>query len=187
MKHFQKIEPKASANNRGAIKVLLLIFATSFISGCFFSGECYPSARTKVVPITLDRDSYESPYYLQESRSINKNGKIIVYGDYLVINEPKKGLHIYNNAVTTAPEPIGFIAIPGNTEAVVKNGFLIANNYTDLITFSLSNGDFVELSRATNTLGLKVAIEDYDRYGVDPEEEVIIGSRRERIGTRCDD
>src|SRR5690606_36539851 len=55
---------------------------------------------------------------------INATGKIYIYKDYLFINEPTKGVHIFNNANPSKPIPISFLPISGNVDMAVKDDVL---------------------------------------------------------------
>ncbi len=70
---------------------------------------------------------------------IVKTGKIYIYQDYLFINEPGKGIHIFNNGDPSKPQAMAFLSIPGNVDLAVLDGKLYADSYTDLLTFDLQN------------------------------------------------
>lgn len=72
-------------------------------------------------------------------------GKIYVYGDYLLINEMGKGIHVYNNSNPSAPKNISFINIDGNVDLAVNNNILYADNHMDLLAFDISNPTNVKL------------------------------------------
>ena len=70
---------------------------------------------------------------------IKKTGKIYIYQDYLFINEPNKGIHIYNNSNPSSPVNTGFLQIPGNVDLAVSNNILYADSYVDLLAFDISS------------------------------------------------
>jgi len=70
---------------------------------------------------------------------IVQTGKIYLYQDYLFINEPGKGIHIFNNVDPSKPQGMAFLSIPGNVDLAVLDGKLYADSYTDLLTFDLQN------------------------------------------------
>lgn len=73
------------------------------------------------------------------SRPLDETGKIYIYKDYLFINEPMKGVHIYNNANPARPIGVSFIEIPGNVDMAIKDNVLYADSYVDLLVFDLSS------------------------------------------------
>ncbi|TCV15128.1 hypothetical protein EDC17_101524 [Sphingobacterium alimentarium] len=70
---------------------------------------------------------------------VNATGKIYIYKDYLFINEPTKGVHIFNNANPSNPIPISFLPISGNVDMAVKDNVLYADNHVDLLVYDLTN------------------------------------------------
>jgi len=70
---------------------------------------------------------------------LEQTGKIYIFKDYLFINEPMKGIHIFNNANPANPTALSFLNIPGNVDMAVKDNVLYADSYVDLLTFDLSN------------------------------------------------
>lgn len=71
--------------------------------------------------------------------AIVQAGKIYIYQDYLFINEPGKGIHIFNNVDPSKPLAMAFLSIPGNVDLAVLDGKLYADSFTDLLTFDLEN------------------------------------------------
>ncbi len=71
--------------------------------------------------------------------TIVQTGKIYIYQDYLFINEPGKGVHIFNNVDPSKPVAMAFLSIPGNVDLAVLDGKLYADSFTDLLTFDLEN------------------------------------------------
>jgi len=88
--------------------------------------ETMESVRAKATPIS-------SPI------AMLKTGKIYVYQDYLFINEPHKGIHIFNNINPSKPQAISFLNIPGNVDIAILDEKLYADSFTDLLTFDLAD------------------------------------------------
>ncbi|SEL87278.1 LVIVD repeat-containing protein [Parapedobacter koreensis] len=83
----------------------------------------------------------------QAPRKLSAAGKIYVYGDYLLINEPQKGVHIIDNRQPKMPRMLNFIAIPGNIDMAVNSHMLYADSYVDLLVFDISDPANVTLSK----------------------------------------
>ena len=64
-------------------------------------------------------------------------GKIYIYGQYLLLGDPGKGIHVFDNVDKSNPLAISFINIPGNVDMAVKDGKLYADSYIDLLVFDL--------------------------------------------------
>jgi len=76
---------------------------------------------------------------VSSTTTIVQTGKIYIYQDYLFINEPRKGVHIFNNVDPSKPVAMAFLSIPGNVDLAVLDGKLYADSFTDLLTFDLEN------------------------------------------------
>lgn len=73
------------------------------------------------------------------AKSLHTSGKIYIYEDYLFINEPLEGIHIFDNSNPANPKAVSFVKIPGNVDMAIKDNTLYADSYVDLLTFDLSN------------------------------------------------
>ncbi|WP_437918896.1 LVIVD repeat-containing protein [Sphingobacterium sp. LRF_L2] len=70
---------------------------------------------------------------------LEKTGKIYLYQNFLFINEPLKGVHIYNNANPSSPVALSFLNVPGNVDMAINDGMLYVDSYMDLLTFDIHN------------------------------------------------
>jgi hypothetical protein len=121
------------------LPLAFLIFIAVFLfSGC-----------SDKVEITRTYTIYEPVFMsLQELRSavdvigpveIDLTGKIYLYKNYLLLNDPGKGIHIINNQNPAKPSVIKFINIPGNFDMAVKGDILYADSYMDLVAIDIGN------------------------------------------------
>lgn len=74
-----------------------------------------------------------------DPQPITAPGKIYVYGKYLLINEAKKGIHVYDNASPQTPAALGFLRILGNTDMAIKDGVLYADHMGNLVALTISD------------------------------------------------
>lgn len=123
-------------------------------------------------PVTVLLEELRAPITVEEGRAIKQNGKIVVYDNYLLINEPLEGVHIYNNENPDNPLPIGFLPIMGNTDIVVKNDVMYANNYIDLVLFDLSNIDDIKVLHRSEAVFS--APYDVTRFRLDVDSVIVI-------------
>jgi hypothetical protein len=79
------------------------------------------------------------PIIMQESRPLQRPGKIYRYGDYLLINEYNAGIHVYDNKNPQTPTPIGFIRILGNRELTIGQDILFVNHLDNLTALALDD------------------------------------------------
>jgi len=71
--------------------------------------------------------------------AISKAGKIFVKDHYVFLNDIDKGVHIIDYSNPVLPRNIAFINIPGCRDISVKENYLYADCYTDLVTVDISN------------------------------------------------
>jgi hypothetical protein len=84
----------------------------------------------------------------EEARAIHTPGKIYTYGSYLLINERKLGIHIYDNSDPSSPIALGFLHIPGNVDMAVRNNILFVDHFSSLLSLDITDlHNIKELSR----------------------------------------
>ncbi|MCU0469788.1 MAG: hypothetical protein MUF58_14410 [Arcicella sp.] len=84
------------------------------------------------------------------AQDLENPGKIYVKGNYLFINDIKKGIHVIDNTNPAAPRAVSFIQILGNIDIAVKDNLLYADSYTDLVTLDITNPNAVKEVSRTN-------------------------------------
>jgi hypothetical protein len=72
-------------------------------------------------------------------RSLKNPGKIYAIGQYLLINERQEGIHVVDNSDPANPRNIAFWNIPGNVDMAVRDGYLYADQYVDLLSIDVSD------------------------------------------------
>ena len=121
---------------------------------CFYLAGCSPPIINDCpspteVPIVVSKEEVRSQVRFTQSQSIQENGKIVVYNDYLLINEPNIGIHIFDNIQPELPQPLGLLLVPGNTDFFVRDDIIHATSYTDLVQVDMSDlGNVHEVSRS---------------------------------------
>ena len=115
---------------------------------------------------------------------ISQPGKIYLYGDFILVNEVRKGIHVVNNADPANPEVISFIKIPGNIDLAIKNDILYADSYVDLVAIDISDlNEIKEVARFEDLFSW--ALPPYEagtRVGVvDETQGVVVGWNVEKV------
>lgn len=118
------------------------------LQNCMQPIEPLPLPITAYEPVFISRKDLDSSVKIQAAKPLNAAGKIYTIGSYLYINEPYKGVHIYNNADPAKPVGISFIAIPGSHDIAMKNNTLYADNSVDLVAIQFFSGT-VTISKLT--------------------------------------
>ena len=78
---------------------------------------------------------------------LRSTGKIYLFGKYIFLNEPNRGIHIIDNSNPSKPKNISFIPIPGNVDMAVKGNTLYADCHSDLVTLDISNPQQVTVKK----------------------------------------
>jgi len=149
----------------------LAIFSTACVDTC-------ESTRTYIYfePVYITTQVAREGFKIGDPIVLENPGKIYLYGQYVLINEPGKGVHIINNIDKTNPVIEKFISIPGNFDIAVKNNILYADSYVDLLSIDISDLSNIKLINR-----LEGAFPNYNtQFGFAAENGVVI-SRWEEI------
>ncbi len=120
---------------------------------------------------------------------ISTPGKIYLYGDFILVNEVRKGIHVVNNADPANPEVISFIKIPGNIDLAIKNNILYADSYVDLVAIDISDlNNIKEVARFEDLFSWSLPpYEAGTRVGmVDETQGVVVGWNVEEVTEELD-
>ncbi len=90
-------------------------------------------------PVFVDIDDIHPEISVESPRPLKKPGKIYFYNDFILINEIHQGIHVIDNSVPSAPNPVSFIKVPGNVDMAVKSNTLYADCYFDLLAIDISD------------------------------------------------
>jgi hypothetical protein len=86
-----------------------------------------------------------------EPQPISVTGKLYLYQNMVLINDPGKGIHLVDNSDQASPITIGYINIPGNYDFSVRGDILYADSYMDLVLLDISDlGNIHEINRVTD-------------------------------------
>ncbi len=124
---------------------LLFLLSILVFSSCQDDVTTSYTYRT-MMPVYLEMSDVRARIITTEpAQPLDNPGKIYIYGDYLFINEPTKGIHILNNSNPAAPINLSFIPIAGNVDMAVNGKILYADNYVDLLAFDISTISNIKL------------------------------------------
>ena len=136
---------------KNRIKFLFIVlFGSSLLFSCVDEVKNTYSFRT-MMPVYLEmKDVRAKEISIAPAQEIENPGKIYIYKDFLLINEPNKGIHIYDNKNPANPINLSFIPIEGNVDLAINSDILYADNYVDLLAFDLSNIRNIRLVNRVN-------------------------------------
>jgi hypothetical protein len=99
-----------------------------------------------MMPVYLEMSDVRARLITTEpAKPLDNPGKIYIYEDYLLVNEPSKGIHILDNSNPANPINLSFIPIEGNVDLAVNDNILYADNYVDLLAFDISKISNIKL------------------------------------------
>jgi hypothetical protein len=129
------------------IKVFAFSIVSFLLMMCEPSEPHFPAGQVQGYrPIYASSD--DNTISFTTARSVERPGKIYIYGNYLLINEKEKGIHLFNNADPSAPEPLGFLKVRGNVDMALKGTTLYVDHMGSLVALNISDfNDIKELSR----------------------------------------
>lgn len=114
-------------------------------------------------PIYMDRSEMESAVKMEAAQPLRIPGKIYIYGQYILVNEKFKGIHVIDNSNPAAPQNIAFLHIDGCIDMAMKNNVLYADNAIDLIALKTSD-NFGSVQVTERIRNIFPETESPDRY-----------------------
>ncbi len=118
--------------------LLLLVSAVVVLFQSCVKDNC-TSHYTFWVPVYKTKTEARANIKSNNSRPIERTGKIYIRGNYIFLNEIDKGIHIIDNSNPVIPRNIAFIDIPGNMDMAVKGNMLYADFFTDLVAINITD------------------------------------------------
>jgi hypothetical protein len=114
------------------------------------------------VPVIKSLASIRSSINIEAAKQTNSDGKIYVSQNDLFYIAKEQGVHIFDNQNPANPTNVAFINIEGVHDIAIKDNYLYADNFVDLLVFDISN-----LQNITLVKTIENAIEFYAQF---PEE-----------------
>lgn len=151
---------------KNLLNLFLLLFVGVLFTQCK-KDEYEVIKITKMISVEAMR---ALPVGVSKAIEAKKTGKIYIYNDYLLINEPYEGIHIYNNANPSSPVNVAFLKIPGNVDLAVRNNILYADSFIDLLAFDISNMSSIKQVKRLNDVFKQVystGVQKYLYYTID--------------------
>ena len=90
-------------------------------------------------PVYMDRSEMENAVKMEAAQALQSTGKIYLYGQYILVNEKYKGIHVIDNSNPAAPQNVAFVHIDGCIDMAMKNNVLYADNALDMIALKTSD------------------------------------------------
>ncbi len=124
--------------------VYYLLFAfVSLGTGILLSGS-EPVNYGEYSPVYMERSEMENAVKMEAAQALRVTGKIYLYGQYILVNEKYKGIHVIDNSNPASPQNIAFLHIDGCIDMAMKDNVLYADNAIDLIALKTTD-DFASV------------------------------------------
>lgn len=163
---------------KNLLKLSCLVFLNLFLVSCWYYRDPVPintTFSTYYKPTLMSRSLLESSISYKPARTIEKAGKIYLYGNFIFINEKYKGFHVIDNTSEINPTNIGFINVPGCLDMAIKSDIVYIDNATDLVALDISNvAEFKVTKRIRNTFKEPSAPDGGTYTKTNLEEDAII-------------
>ncbi|MDW8301078.1 MAG: hypothetical protein RML38_01340, partial [Bacteroidia bacterium] len=102
-------------------------------------------------PIYVSYEELNKPISTQNSTGLKNPGKIYYYNKYILVSDGGRGIHIIDNTNPANPILKTFIKVPANRDMAIKNNYLYADSYTDLVVIDISDMNNIrEVDRIKN-------------------------------------
>lgn len=142
-------------------------FITLYSMLCLISGimlssyDIEPVYYGNYIPVYMLRAEMEKSIKSESPRDLSSPGKIYVYGNYILINEKYKGIHVIDNSNPVSPQKIAFLHIDGCIDMAIKEGILYADNAIDLIAIK-PNDNFTSIEVTGRIKGIFPEVQSPD-------------------------
>jgi hypothetical protein len=90
------------------------------------------------VPVYTDYETFRQPAQFGPAKSITSNGFLYMKDQYLFVVQPEAGIHFIDNTNPALPANIGFLNLQGCTGMAIRDNYLYANSFIDLVVFDIS-------------------------------------------------
>jgi hypothetical protein len=119
-----------------SLLVILYLTLSLFLIAC--AGGYFVTNRiTYYTPVYMSYADLRASFHVEAAHELHKPGKIAIYGNYIFLNEQDKGIHIIDNKNPRSPRPIAFLHIAGNYDLAIKDGYLFADSFIDIIVIDI--------------------------------------------------
>ncbi|MCJ8167332.1 hypothetical protein MKJ04_21000 [Pontibacter sp. E15-1] len=156
---------------------LLLVLVMPILTSCWETVD--PAPLSAYQPILMSRTHLESSIKMLAPLPIADAGKLYKYGQYILVNERYKGVHLIDNKNPAAPVKLGFIQVPGSVDFAVKDNVLYVDNAVDLVAIDLRDLHTINIRKRVREAFPPLLAPDnlswfYDMAGA-PKDAVVVG------------
>jgi hypothetical protein len=154
--------------------IILTLIIVAGLQSC--QDESYVTY-TANVPVYMSYEDLRKSVKVETPVELVNPGKIYFKDNVIYINEYRKGIHVIDNTNPSNPVKVGFINIPGNVDIAIRDNFLFADSYIDLVVLDITDIHNVkEVSRTQKIFEYYLPEYDtkYEVAPIDQEKGVVV-------------
>jgi hypothetical protein len=158
----------------------------------FFASSCQDESFVRFTanaPIYLSYEDLRSGIENTDQVQLKNPGKIYFKDNFIFINEQREGIHVFDNSNPQNPLYKTFIKIPGNVDIAIRNQYLFADSYVDLVVIDISNvNNPIVKERITDAFQYVLPEYDtkYELAEIDRSKGVVVGWEIKEVRQRVD-
>lgn len=141
-----------------------------------------------LVPEYLDPLDFSEIKTLDPQPVVNQ-GSVLLLGDFLFVNEKRKGIHVIDNTVPGNPNYLYFWNIPGNSTFTIEGDNLFADNGPHMLVINVSNFGNIKFERYIEGIFYENMLEQFPELAPSgqyfvcpvPEKGLVVSWREEYI------
>lgn len=128
-------------------------------------------------PVYKSKQEIRASFKKSGPRAMTNTGKIFSKGNYILITEAHKGLHVIDNSDPRNPNNIAFYEIDGALDIASKGDYLYVDHFMDVLVLDFSDPTNIqEVTRAEDVLmyNLPQRNNEFPRGEIDPAKGVVV-------------
>ncbi len=123
-------------------KTVILILTVVLLASCQWYKNNQDDDYSAYKPVLMDKTDFLNAVSMYQAQPLDTVGQIRKIGDYLLVMELYKGIHVLRASDLSN---LSFVVIPGIIDFYVKDSCIYANSATDLLTLRFNNYNDIEL------------------------------------------
>ena len=142
---LRNVRVRIFAAGTSMISGALLLFSAALTTGSYCT-SCLGNDFGNADPVYLSYQELRSSVAVEDPLELGEIKRVYVYQSAVFpnrravfLNRENEGIHVLDNSNPRNPVNIAFISIPGNTEISIRDDFLYADSYVDLVTLDISD------------------------------------------------
>ncbi|RYY59759.1 MAG: hypothetical protein EOO05_12285 [Chitinophagaceae bacterium] len=110
-----------------------------FFTACI-QDECISKRTFRLyTPVMKNQAEVRNDVVSSAPRDVIKPGKIYLLGNYILLNDVDRGIHVIDNSDPSSPKNVSWIDIPGNMDMAAKGNMLYVDFYSELLAIDMTD------------------------------------------------